>query len=120
MPFHPPSPPPVYEMLPQYDLGPSKSADTSSSLTLAVLWPVSPTLDELEIQMFGHCITPLRLPPFEPLADPSSPSLSFSASAHVNPSHVHSFENSNLPIPMDRFHFPDPMLEGMPLPAIDA
>ncbi|KAJ6624853.1 hypothetical protein B0H10DRAFT_2430596 [Mycena sp. CBHHK59/15] len=120
MPFRPPSPPPAYEMPPQYDLGPSKSADTSSSLTLAVLRPVSLTLDELEIQMFGHRITPLRLPPFEPLADPSSPSLSFSASARVNPSHVHSFENPNLPIPMDRFHFPDPMLEGVPLPAIDA
>ncbi|KAJ6565654.1 hypothetical protein B0H10DRAFT_2238923 [Mycena sp. CBHHK59/15] len=133
MPFCPPSPPPAYEMPPQYDLGPSESADTSSSPTLAVLRPVSPTLDELEIQTFGMpwyyyianisdmiCRPSLRLPPFEPLADPSSPSLSFSASARVNPSHVHSFENSNLPIPMDRFHFPDPMLEGVPLPAIDA
>ncbi|KAJ7321266.1 hypothetical protein DFH08DRAFT_970131 [Mycena albidolilacea] len=85
------SPPPVYEMPPSY--GDPESQSSSSPPRLRPL-SVSPTMSELELQTFGHCIPPLPFL-FDPQVDPLSPSLSLHPLRN-NFSRVHSFE---LPIP---------------------
>ncbi|KAJ6616129.1 hypothetical protein B0H10DRAFT_1949342 [Mycena sp. CBHHK59/15] len=109
--LHARTPPPAYDMLPQYGTGPAPDPPSSSSPAILPLRPASPSLSDLEIQAFGHHVAPLQFS-FDPQAEPSSPSLSLPA-----PLPADLF--SHTPIPSDGFFFPDLTNEDVPLWAID-